>query len=531
MDDMRKKLLIVGFIALALPLAAFAAAGDSTAVADAVMNRDFAGLRTLLAQHADVKTPQADGTTALHWAAHWDNLEAVDALIKAGADPKAATRLGATPMSLAAEAGDPEMIAKLLAAGADPNAPFLADGETALMLAARSGNVESVRILLDAGAKIDAKETLRDTTALIWAAEQGHDKVVALLLSRGANPQAASRVTIPSGRGGDDDDAPGAAVALPKNANAKGGMTALMLATRERSTGVINALLSGGASINQRSGNDSTALLVALQNGDAPTAKLLIERGADVNLANAKGWTPLYLAVKARTREKGTVPNPIIDTAAMMDVIKLLIEKGADPNARIKANTDAYGATTWLAESGATAFLRAAWCGDLEVMKFLLRNGADPFIATYDGTNPLMALSGIGYGDGFTADFGPPEESLAAMKLLVDLGTPINAGNHENITALHATAHKNFILGLQFLADQGADLTARSRRVSGFERLGSPGNTLLDWATGVQVNAQSASYKAEAVELVKKLMTERNIPLEGITFTKGGLSTQKKPDY
>jgi len=475
-----------------------------------------------------VKSPQADGSTALHWAAHWDNLDAVDALIRAGADPKAATRLGATPLYIAAEDGNPAMIAKLLAAGADPNAPFLSNGETPLMVAARSGNVESVRILLDAGANADAKETFRRTTALIWAAEQNHAQVVALLLSRHANPEAMSKVTNSTARAADDDDAPDSPQGLPKNANAKGGVTALMVATREKAKDTIKVLLDGGAPINQQAGNGATALLVALQNGDAATAKLLIERGADVNLSNGKGWNPLYLAVKARTREKGTVPNPVIDTAAMMDVIRMMLDKGADVNARLKANTETYGATTCLKEAEATPFLRAAWCGDLQVMKLLLMHGADANITTNDGTNALMALSGVGYGDGFTADFGPPEESLEAMKLLIELGIPINAVNSEKITALHAAAHKNFVLGIQYLANQGADFTMRSRHVSVFEKTGNNGNTVLDWATGVSVNGQSSTYKAEAVELVTKLMRERNIPVEGLTTTKGGLAVQKK---
>src|SRR5262249_37582895 len=174
----------LGFLAM-LPLAALAL--DEPKVADAVMNRDLAGLRELLARHVDVKSPQPDGTTALHWSAHWDNLEAADLLIKAGANPMAANRLGATPLFIAAESSSAAMVTKLLAAGADPNVPFLSNGETPLMVAARSGNVEIVKILLDGKANTEAKETFRGTTALIWAAEEKHANVVSLLLSRGAN--------------------------------------------------------------------------------------------------------------------------------------------------------------------------------------------------------------------------------------------------------------------------------------------------------------------------------------------------------
>src|SRR5699024_1481727 len=148
------------------------AAGDETRVADAAMTRDLTALRTLVARRADVNTAQTDGTTALHWAAYWNDLEAADLLLKAGASPKAATRLGATPLFLAVQNGAPAMTAKRLAAGADANAPFLSNGETPLMVAARSGSVETVTLLLDAGAKLEAKENLRGTTALIWAAEE-----------------------------------------------------------------------------------------------------------------------------------------------------------------------------------------------------------------------------------------------------------------------------------------------------------------------------------------------------------------------
>jgi len=528
--DMRRILLSIGFLVILLPAAGFGAAGPS-AVADAVMDRDLAGLQALIRQKADVNAPQADGSTALHWAAHWDSLEAADLLIRAGANPKASTRFGATPLAIACENANPAMILKLLAAGADPNAESLVNGETPLMVAARSGQTESVRILLDAGANMEAKDTVRETTALIWAAEQNHSGVVALLLARGANARAGSKVVIPPVRGraataDDDDDAP---PPLPPEANARGGMTALIVAVREGGIETVKALLDGGAPIDQPYGDGSTPLLLALQNGNAEMARLLIERGADVKRANGKGWNPLYLAVKARTMERGTMPNPVVDTGAMLDVIRLLVEKGANVNARLRANTEVHNSiqATWLREPGATPLLRAALCGDLEVMKLLLAHGADPKINTDDGTTPLMALAGVGYSEGFMHDFGGPEQSLEAMKLLIDVGIEVNAVNSDNVMAVHGAAHKNFVQGIQMLVDHGADLAARSHRVSQFERKGSPGNTALDWATGVSVASQSSIYHAEAVELVKKLMIERNIPIEGLSNTKGGLVTPR----
>ena len=524
---MRKALSSLAFLVLILP--ALVSAADEGTVADAVMNRDAGALRALIAKRADVNSPRPDGSTALHWAAHWDDLEAADLLIKAGANLKAATRLGVTPLFIAVQSGTPAMVERLLAAGADAGAPFLSNGETPLMVAARSGSLETVRRLLDANAAIDAKDTLRGTTALSWAAEENHAEVVSLLLSRGANPAAASKVTTGGGRGGDDDapDDPGPAPV--GNANARGGVTPLMVAVRERAVETIDVLLGGGAPINQQSGDGTTALIVALQNGDAAIATRLIERGADVDLANAKGWSPLFLAVKARTRETGTVPNPIIDPAALMTVIRLIVEKGADVNVRTKTRSEAYGATAWLRDAGATPLLRAAYCADLEVITYLLEHGADPHIATNDGTTALMALTGVGYGDGFTKDIGTPDETFAALKLLVEVGIPINAANSDKVTALHGAAHKNFARGIQYLVDHGADMTAVSQFTAGtFIRAGSRGQTVLDWATGVMVNMQSSSFKAEAVEMVTKLMKERGIAVDLLTNTRGGTTAAGK---
>ncbi len=297
-----------------------------------------------------------------------------------------------------------------------------------------------------------------------------------------------------------------------------------MTAVREKGVETIDALLDAGAPINQKAGDGTTALIVALQNGDAAIAKHLIERGADVNSINGKGWTPLFLAVKNRSRETGTVPNPIVDPAALMDVIKMLVEKGADVNVRTKARSDQYGATAWLREPGATPLLRAAYCADLEVIKYLLAHGADPFIATTDGTTALMALTGVGYGDGFTKDVGTPEDTFEALKLLVEVGIPVNAANTDKVTALHGAAHKNFPRGIEYLVAHGADMTAVSNYTQGtFIRVGSKGQTVLDWASGVMVNMQSSSYKTEAVAMVTRLMKERGINLEILTNTKGGV--------
>lgn len=560
-----KKLLaaLAALVCVLVPLAGF---GGSD-VADAVANRDFAKMKTLVAQKADINAAQPDGSTALHWAVYWDNAEAVDLLLKSGADTKAVTRLNATPLYVAAETGSAAMIQKLLAAGADPNQRVLSQEETPLMFAARSGNVDAVRALLDKGAQIEAVEKFRGSTALLWAAEQNQSSVLKLLIERGAKVDAKTTVAAAGGgrgaagaakgkgKGGDkggDKGGPASAAAAPAPlaaaaakgkaaveddeeafarppAGGNGGLTALILAAREGHMEALKVLLDGGAPINQQSANGNTALIVAAMNGNAQVINYLLERGADVNLANAQGWTPLYLTIKARTMEKGTMPNPKMDQDGLFKAIEFMVNHGVDVNAKIRGNTEVHNgiAATWLREAGATAFLRAAFCGDLAVMKLLLAHGADPNIATQDKTTALMALSGVGYADGFTRDFGPEEESLEAMKILIDKGADVNAVNADGVTALHGAAHKNFLKGIEYLVSKGGDLAIRSHRETQYERKGGPGNTALDWATGIQIGMQSAIYHEEAVELIKKLMIEHGLDPVGLSRTKGGNAKKK----
>lgn len=501
-------------LALTLSLAGHVAFAASP-IADAVRDKDFTTAAALLAD-ADVNEAQGDGSTALHWAVYWDNAELAQRLLAAGADAQALTRLGATPLYLAAVNGNAALLRMLLDAGADPGAVVLENSETPLMFAARSGNTDAVAALLDAGADIEAREDYRGSNALLWAAEQNHADVVQLLIERGANVNARSKTIITEGRRG--PSAP------------EGGLSALMLASRENGIETVKVLLAAKALVNLQSAGGHTALLSAIQNANVEIAKLLIGQGADPSLANDKGWNPLYMAVKMRSLEKGTMPNPVIDMDGMYEVIELLLEKGANVNARLMADTEVHNSirSTWLAETGGTPFLRASLCGDLKVMKLLLQYGADPLIATTDGTTPLMALAGVGYTKGFMKDVGNIGASLEAMQLLIDSGIDINAKNTDLVSAIHGAAHKNFVAGIQMLVDHGADLTAHSNRRGQFQGEGAlEGNTVLDWADGFQTGMESAIYNAEAVELLERLLTERGLPLERLAGTIGGRVAQQ----
>ena len=500
----------------ALLLSTWAFAGTSD-VADAVMNRENDTLRTLLQQKADVNAAQTDGTTALQWSVRHDDLDTTDQLIRAGADVNAANRDGANAMYLACINGDAAMVEKLLKAGADANATFLTHKETPLMEAARTGNVAVVKLLLDHGAQVNAKESLRETTAIMWAAEQDHADVVRMLAEHGAEVGAQSTLHQAKKRYG---------VNYKGTEGHTGGMTALVLAAREGSVGSVEALAAAKADLNQTTGDGSTAMLVAIQNGHYDVARFLLEHGANPNISNEKGWNALYLAVKHRNIETGTIPVPNANQA--LDFIKMLLDRGADPNLRLKANTEIRNGqrATWLNEAGATPFLRAALCGDIEVMKLLLAHGADPKIATDDHTTPLMAAAGVGYSDGFIHDRSV-DETIDAMKLILDLGADVNAANDQGLTALHGAAHKAALEEIQLLVDRGGNLAAADKGSKAYGA-NTPGLLPLDWAQGVVVGVQSAIYHADAVELITKLMKERNIPIPTVTRTLGGNAVAKK---
>jgi ankyrin repeat protein len=499
-----------------LPLCfAVANAASQGVVADAEQNRDAAAVRALLAGKADPNIPQSDGTTALHWAAHWDDIDTAKLLIRAGADPKFANRDGATPMFLAAQNGSAPMIEQLLAAGADPNAPVLAHDETALMMAARTGNVAAVKILLDHKADPNIKDRLRGTTAAMWAAEQGHTAILELLAARGADLGAMSASLTPlrrRGLGFAPLTAAGAA-AGGEPAPPKGGLTAIHFAVREGRMDAVQFLAATArVDVNQRSIDGSTPLLVAVQNGQYGIASYLIAHGADPNLANDKGWTPLYLAVKNRNPETTALPAPSTD--GVLEMIVTLLDRGANPNIRIKEPTEVHQGMTalWLKEAGATPLLRAALCGDLKVARLLLEHKANPSIPTFDNTTPLMAAAGVGWADGMLHEYSE-DTTLELIRLLLQLGADVNAANDHGITALHGAGYKGAKKAVQLLVDRGAKLDALDKGEDYGFGVSTTRMTPLNWAEGVPIGMSSAIYHTDTVELMSKLMRERGLPV------------------
>jgi ankyrin repeat protein len=277
-------------------------------------------------------------------------------------------------------------------------------------------------------------------------------------------------------------------------------------------------LLDAGADVNQATEYGWTPLLTAVNNRNYALAKLLIERGANANLANKGGWTPLYLATDNRNIEGGDYPVPKADLDHL-EMIELLLQKGADPNARVRENTLTRTIFTmqWFYENGATPFVRASQSSDTALMKLLLKYGADPKIATAQGDTALTAAAGIGWVDGVTYERSAVE-NVEAVRLLLDLGLDPNQANNEGRTPLMGAALKGRTEVIQLLVDRGADLAARDR---GSRDTHIPGATIagvtfqaIDYSEGlVRVGVQSAVERPEAAKLIRQLMQDRGLPV------------------
>jgi ankyrin repeat protein len=463
--------LLAGVVAASVPVFG---AGGSARVVDAAKAGDFAAVKTLIAQKADVNVAEADGMTALHWAVRANDLATVQMLIRAGANVNAASRYGITPIILAAENGDPKVVAGLLKAGANPNSA-LPEGQTALMTAARTGNVDSIKLLVETGAKVDAKEQWQGQTALMWAASHNNAGAVKALLEAGADGNERSKLlSFPEFKW----ETSGMVVTvLPR-----GGWTAMMYAARDGAIDAVATLADTKADLNATDPDGTTALMYAITNAHFDTAAVLIEKGADLNVADSTGTTALYSAVDMHTMGPMlSRPSPkLVDKLDSADIVQMLIAKGANVNARLKRpiigrhHTPTGDAT--LGE-GTTPLARAAKSNDLKLMHMLLDAGADPKLTLKDRTTVLMISAAGGAVVGAYAVAIPvtEESSIQAIQLCLDRGVDINAFNTNGTTAVHSAVQRGAQQVVRYLAEHGAKLDMKNKQ----------GRTPLDVAQGV----------------------------------------------
>jgi ankyrin repeat protein len=533
-----------GFVTAFAVLAAGASlafAGDPSLVDTAASGEHMEAMRLLAVKGTNVNATGADGATAIMYAAANGDLELVRALIKAGADVKLANQLGTSAITEAAIIGNAPIIAALLKAGADPNFKT-PNGETPLMAAARSGKLDAAKALLAAGADINAKETWGEQSALMWAAAQSQAEMVKFLASNGANLNDHGKVNqwerkiIQEPR--------------PKDMN-KGGFTPLHYAAREGCAACVQNLLTAGADPDSEDPDRETPLLLALENMHFDTAAVLIQGGANLDKWDLFGRSPVYMAADVSTlptKGNGAVavlPSP--DKLSAVDVGRMLLEKGANPNIQLKRRPpyrdvpQDRGGDTMLAQ-GATPLLRAARAGDAKFTALLLEYKALVDLPSKEGITPLMAAAGVDYGARVTRGRNRTDDGvLATMDLLVKAGANVNArsvidrhmigrgaafGAGESVgariaqsfrrgsqmpgadalpnqTALHGAAEHGFDKFIEFLVANGADLSAKDAN----------GRTPLDVARGAGGVRGGADAFPKTVALLESLMTAKGIPV------------------
>jgi ankyrin repeat protein len=464
------KVLMVALLAAGPVLAA------EVHLADAIKSGQHAAAVDMIAKKpADVNAAEADGSTALLWAANLNDADLVSRLLKAGANPNVRNQLGSTPLAEAAFNANTGMIQALLAAGADPNAAG-ADGQTPLMIISKTSNVAAAKLLLDKGANANVKEAQREQTPLMWAAATSQSVMMRELLGRGAEVDAKSATDLMTPL------VSGEPRAQPRP---PGGMTAMLFGVREGCMDCVKALVEKGAKIDMPDPEGVTPLISAIFNAHFDVAKYLIEKGANVDRWDWWGRSPLYLAVDYNTLPHGGRPDqPSLDETLPIDIVRILLEKGANPNLQLKLlppyrSTGADRGVDQMLNVGTTPLLRAAKAQDAAAIKLLLEHGAIVDLPNNQGMTPTVAASGMGSVDADTRGnynaVDIQERSIASLELLLAHGGELNgrAGRFQQ-SPLDGAAFWGWNKVVEYLLNKGADINLKDGR----------GFTALDYAMG-----------------------------------------------
>ena len=476
------------------------------------------------------------GSTALHFAAGSGSAEAVTALLRHGAHVNAReSSRGQTPLMFAAAKGRTDAIRALLAHGADPALASLVVDLPQRYAEDRAAGQRRDQVLAEfraeAGPGNEAwRPSPSEVEAAVRAARQTPEAGRLHTARRDQALDALRQELGPQQAEEAPQQAPSTEVAplsFVDIVGTLGGTSALLYAVREGHDKAALALLEGGADIDQPSAGDRTSPLAsAVINGHFDLALQLLERGADPNVVSEAGTGPLFATLNTHWAPKARYPQQQAyrqQRATYLDVMGALLEAGANPDQRLEKHV-------WFMEytfshlginmTGATPFWRAAHALDIEAMKLLVAYGADPSVPTVNapsrrrrggtgpdpsglppaeiggpGVYPIHAGSGHGYGTGYAGNSHRhvPDAWLATVKYLVEqLGADVNARDANGYAPLHNAAARGDTEMIRYLAEQGADVMAVSRR----------GQTTVDMANGPQQRTQPYP---EAIELLESL--------------------------
>ena len=460
-----------------------AAANQDLRLVNAAKDQDLQQVRTLLSGRPDVNVRSEDGSTALLWAAHWNDLQTADAAGPRRRRCERGERFRMTPLSQACTNGSAEFVDLLLKAGANPNTP-IGTGETPLMTCARAGSADAVRMLLVHGANVNAKEPNQNQTALMWAAAQQHPKVLQILIEAGADLQAhtksgftalhfaarvgdmeSTRTLLDAGVDVNIKSQPDPESGPGQGREGRGSRRAGAGAQAGRAGAAAQLSVAGPARAAGTNFPGSTPLLVATVRGYVPLALFLLDHGADPNVLDA-GFTPLHWA--AGTWENG-LANPVYgfvdpiggipDREAKLQLVKALLAHGANPNLQMTARPPGYGGTGtggYNDAPGATPFILAANAADVEMMRILLAAGADPHLVTKTNSNALLAATALNRGIGEIID--DEDRALEAVKFLLDVGVDPKAVTTYNENALFGPAYRGWNRMIELLIEKGAEV-------------------------------------------------------------------------
>jgi len=461
-------LAIVGTVAVA---ALFLAQAQQGKLASLIQAGNRKAALDMIKAGADVNEAQPDGTRPIHWAVYRADYEVLEALIAKKAKANVTNELGSTPLTEAVKLNDERIVKMLLDAGSGPEGAN-ADGETALMLAIKDGDLPIVQMLVNAGANVNEVEKVQEQTPLMWAAAATRNapEMVKLLISKGAKVNARAKFT----------DWPSQITSEPRaQYHSYGGLTPLLYAARSGCYECVESLVGAGADVNLPSPESVTPLLIALDYDHNDVAKYLMDHGANPNVWDVYGRTPLYTAVDKKEGGTGggfgggagrgapgagaagagagargggagaaggrgagggagfgrggnapaAAPRRSGPAVSSMDIINALLAAGVDPNAQLSTRRPSGQGGRFsdpLLSTGTTPLFRAVMNNDMPVVRALLDKGANPNIFAM-GTTPFLLAAGVNtYGGRGGGGGAPAAVNKELLDLLIQHGANVN---------------------------------------------------------------------------------------------------------